>query len=461
MPQRQEVMNVILAELLQERGLVAAPEQILRGAGGNRVMPDVIVDFRGLRLQLECEFAGRNRDEAKLKAFEKAKERVEDAIAHIGVAVVYPASLKDVSFDRAKRELSRCELEYSLVTEAVIIAPGDQLRLFVARPEPTFSRGTVDDLGDALRRCYEQLVRDETLDQAVALLEARISEFLRALDIQAATAVRMAKVLGVEDLPEDARVLTSRQRIAVGKIAGLIIVNALIFQEVLSQNNARVSSLQTLRIPTGFVGEMRRQWEFILDQINYYPIFYTAERLLECLAADQEIDRSLRNLLETALIVVGWRASLRHDLAGRIYHRLLEEAKYLGVYYTSIPAATLLLKLALQQDRDDVDWSSLESITRLRIADFACGTGTLLMAVADSVIDNHVRISASKGQRPQTSTVNQLLAKEVLWGYDVLPSAIHLTASTLALRVPESPVDMMHLFRVLHGGDHFYLGTLG
>ncbi|MBI1956116.1 MAG: hypothetical protein HYS38_06950 [Acidobacteria bacterium] len=453
-------MNVILAELLQERGLVAAPEQILRGAAGDRNMPDVIVDFRGLRLQLECEFAGRNKAEAKLKAFEKAKERVEEAIAHIGVAVVYPAFLKDVSFDRAKKELSKCELEYSVVTEAIIVAPGDQLRLFVARPEPVFSRGTVDNLGDALRRCYEQLVRDETLDAAVKLLETRIAGFLNALGIQAATAVRMARVLGVEDLPDNARVLTLRQRIAVGKITALIIVNALIFQEVLSQNNARVSSLQALRIPVGLVGEMRRQWEFILNQINYYPIFYTAEKLLECLAADQEINRSLRNLLETALIIVGWRASLRHDLAGRIYHRLLEEAKYLGAYYTSIPSAALLLKLALQPDRYSVDWSSPEAITRLRIADLACGTGTLLMAAADSVIDNHVRISASKRQRPQASAVNQLLAKEVLWGYDVLPSAIHLTASTLALRVPESPMDKMNLFRVLHGGDHGYLGTL-
>src|SRR5712692_6413392 len=63
-------------------------------------------------------------------------------------------------------------------------------------------------------------------------------------------------------------------------------------------------------------------------------------------------------------------------------------------------------------------------------------------------------------QRPQASAVNQLLAEKVLWGYDVLPSAIHLTASTLALRVPESPMDKMNLFRVLHGGDHGYLGTL-
>jgi len=460
MPQRQEVLNVILAQLLQERGLVAAPEQILRSATGERDMPDVIVDFRGLRLQLECEFAGRNTTEARQKSFEKAKERVETATAHIGVAVVYPARLKDVSFDRAKRDLGTSTLEYSVVTEAVLIAPGDQLRLFTPRPEPIFTRGTIDDLGDALRRCYEELVRDETLDRAVALLEEKINAFLEALRIQPATAVRIARVLGVEDLPEDAQVLKPRQRVAVGRIAALIVTNALIFQEVLSQNEPRVTSLQSYRMSTGLTAEMRRQWQFILDHINYYPIFFTADRLLGCLSADESVDRSLRELVTTALSIVTWRASLRHDLAGRIYHRLLDEAKYLGAYYTSIPAATLLLKLALRPESYKLDWTSPASIAQLRIADLACGTGTLLMAAADSVIDNHVRLCAAEARSTQTSVVNQLLAKDVLWGYDVLPSAVHLTASTLALRVPEAAIDAMHLFRVLHGGDRGYLGTL-
>ena len=460
MPQRQEVLNVILAQLLQERGLIAAPEQIIRRSSGGHDMPDVIVDFRGLRLQLECEFSGRKPVEAKKKAFEKARDRVEKAIAHIGIAVVYPAALKTVSFDLAKETLANSTLEYSIVTEAILLAPGDQLHLFASRPAPVFTRGRVDDLGDALRRCYEELVRDNTLDRAVALLEGRINEFLDALGIQPATAVRMARVLGVEDLPNDVRSLRPKQRRAVGRIAALIVTNALIFQEVLSQNNPRVSSLQSYRVTSGLVGEMRRQWAYILDEINYYPIFFTAEKLLECFSADLGVDQSLRNLAETGMTIVAWRASLRHDLAGRIYHRLLDEAKYLGAYYTSIPTAALLLKLALQPDRYDVDWTSPSAISELRIADLACGTGTLLMAAADTVIDNHVRLVSAQGAEPRTSTVNEVLAQHVLWGYDVLPSAIHLTASTLSLRVPESAMDTMNLFRVLHGGDHGYLGTL-
>jgi hypothetical protein len=48
---RQEVFNVLLAQLLQERGVISAPENIikLRHIKG-RKMPDVIINFNGLRV---------------------------------------------------------------------------------------------------------------------------------------------------------------------------------------------------------------------------------------------------------------------------------------------------------------------------------------------------------------------------------------------------------------------------
>ncbi len=52
---RQEVLNVLLAQLLHERGLVAAPEQVLRRPEEAVAMPDVLVDFQGLRMAIEGE----------------------------------------------------------------------------------------------------------------------------------------------------------------------------------------------------------------------------------------------------------------------------------------------------------------------------------------------------------------------------------------------------------------------
>jgi hypothetical protein len=87
----------------------------------------VIVDCQGLRLTLEAEF-GRN-GQSKKKALQAARERVERAIAHLGIAVVYPAKLRNVPFARARVELANCNLEFAIVTEAAITQVETQLVL--------------------------------------------------------------------------------------------------------------------------------------------------------------------------------------------------------------------------------------------------------------------------------------------------------------------------------------------
>ena len=74
---------------------------------------------------------------------------------------------------------------------------------------------------------------------------------------------------------------------------------------------------------------------------------------------------------------------MRHDLLGRIFHTVLDTARYDGSFYTTTAAATLLAALAITEDM--CDWNDPEAIGRLRITDPACGTGTLLMAAAERI----------------------------------------------------------------------------
>jgi hypothetical protein len=52
------------------------------------------------------------------------------------------------------------------------------------------------------------------------------------------------------------------------------------------------------------------------------------------------------------------------------------------------------------------------------------------------------------------------MIENMLYGYDVLISAIHLTASTLALRAPHITFDKMELFSLPLGGDDARLGSI-
>src|SRR3990172_1116534 len=171
---------------------------------------------------------------------------------------------------------------------------------------------------------------------------------------------------------------TDPVRDSVSKIAGLTLVNALVFQEVLADYESQVQHLRQTLQPNDAITAFADHWEYILTQINYYPIFHVAHQLLLALPSNPDSEKALRSLAKTALEIVQQRAALRHDLMGRVYHRLLAEAKYLGTYYTSVPAATLLLKIALQPERWRLDWGDIGQLPTFRVGDLACGTGTLL-----------------------------------------------------------------------------------
>lgn len=247
---------------------------------------------------------------------------------------------------------------------------------------------------------------------------------------------------------------------SASRIAGLVLVNAMIFQEVLASLDDRVRPLAKVLREDNPVQAFSDHWQYIVEEIDYYSIFHLAHEVATDLASDADVSRVFQDLAKTAQRIVTNRAALRHDLMGRIYHRLLVEAKYLGTYYTGIPAASLLLALALRPDAWDVDWSDPAAVAELSVADLACGTGTLLMAAADAATDNHVAASAANDTLPRVSELQKCLVEKVLRGYDVLSSAVHLTASTLALRAPEVPFDGMNLWTLPLGGEDNRLGSL-
>jgi N-6 DNA Methylase len=246
----------------------------------------------------------------------------------------------------------------------------------------------------------------------------------------------------------------------VCRIASLTLTNAMIFQQVLAERDARVESLSRAVKSPHIAESLLDTWTFIIEKIDYFPIFTTATEIMRDLVGVPDVDGALKRLGDSALRITSRRAALRHDLMGRIYHRLLADAKYFGAFYTTVPAATLLLKLTLDPGNGDVDWGDLDHIAKLRIADLACGTGTLLKASLQTIVENHVRARAEKGQLPDLKGVHKVLVEKVLWGLDVVPFAIHLAGSALALHEPDVEFGEMNLSTLPIGGPKNKLGSL-
>ncbi len=236
---RQEVFNVLLAQLLQERGVIAAPENILRaGPERRRKMPDVIAHYQGLRLIIEGEVS--DQPDAHDRALASAQRRVEEGLVHIGVAVVYPEALRAVSFDRLKDTLAESVLDVAVFTEA---------------GETGYTSGSIDHLETVLRRAFSELLEEDVVAEAVAVLDDAVEKFTSAIMVYPKVAVRYAAALGIQELPvrristgsddEDQEKLAGsselswEQRAAVSRITALVLTNAMIFRTCFARITTR------------------------------------------------------------------------------------------------------------------------------------------------------------------------------------------------------------------------------
>ena len=191
------------------------------------------------------------------------------------------------------------------------------------------------------------------------------------------------------------------------------------------------------------VGDFGEAWNLILA-LDYKPIFETGRAALLSCPPDPAFSGALRETAKAALAVVANIAGMRHDLLGRIFHTVLDTARYDGSFYTTTAAATLLAALALKEEL--CDWNDPEAIARLRITDPACGTGTLLMAAAE-------RIRELAPQADTESGLARSLIEQVFSGYDVNLTATHMAATTLGLLSPTTQFRNMKIGRTLLGVD--------
>ena len=174
-------------------------------------------------------------------------------------------------------------------------------------------------------------------------------------------------------------------------MACAIIANALVFHERIAGMHAGIKPLAQV-CGDGVdnpQGEVLAAWDDILG-INYWAIFAIAKDILEQLPSGDAAS-ILRRLRDTAQSVNATGVDNAHDLTGRVFQRLIADRKYLATFYTLPASAALLARLAVAKLCGDIDWSSAEAIGKLRVADFACGTGALLSAVYEQIAARHER----------------------------------------------------------------------
>ena len=433
---REEVVNTQLAVLISKLGVTADAETIhLHG----RHRPDVLFQLRGLRTVIEGKFA--DVPNAEQIVLDDARKRVRAGIAHIDAATVYPEPLRTTSTAKILDTLAGARLRYCIITET---SEGDE-----------WFEGSPAALMEALRRAQEALSQDDIVERTAKALHGRLVSVTQLWLGQTGACDRLSTILGITPPKGETPDKAEGRRETAAKVSALVLANALIFQEQLAMTDGRITPLRKIEKEADLVGAIAKHWRWIWENINYVPIFQLGERVLDELPSALSTTQAVSAVLSQAKAICEKQAALRHDLMGRIYHWLLHEAKYLGTYYTSVPAATLLLKLTLAADWKQ-DMGDPAELAHFKVADLACGTGTLLMAAAQAFSDEYIRTRAASDRplgQQELSTLHRTLMENMLHGYDVLPSAVHLTASTLALLAPDIAFVRMNLFVMPLGVD--------
>ena len=126
------------------------------------------------------------------------------------------------------------------------------------------------------------------------------------------------------------------------------------------------------------ISALEKAWSMILA-IDYRPIFKTALTAITAPYSDDNFKSAIAMIAKEASAASSEAVGLRHDLVGRVFHRVLDTAKFDGSFYTSTAAASLLAGLAIRAQ------TLPEDLRDMRVIDPACGTGTLLMAASERI----------------------------------------------------------------------------
>lgn len=382
---------------------------------------------------IEAEFEPAHKVEAEAKGRLGFQVEGEGQIIETAVALKYPKALKAAG--DLDRELGDAELAYCVYHSSYERFP---------------LKGWIE--GDV--RSLAELVQLESIPRKAAVefsknfeLGINLAEpILHRLDNGGSNSVKqIAKgVLGMKNVEQ------------MRRMACAIVLNAMVFHEHVASSNPIVPYSRLVdadgRVPKSVV---MNTWREIL-KIDFWPIFATAKKIV----------KNLPNPAAEDLLATLWRAAETvcsngilnsHNMIGRVFQRLITDRKYLATFYTLPSSATFLAKIAIDK-LDNIEWDSRDSVANLRVGDFACGTGALLMAAYQ---DMQFRYEAASHS---AESLHSTMIEQMLTGCDVMPSAVHITASTLSGAHPDMHYDRTRLFTLpygrMNGQDTLALGSL-
>ena len=351
-------------------------------------------------------------------------------------------SAEDIAYIPLNKPEPESEPEPDPVLFITETEPDNEIEL-ESFPQSGWLSGSVADIATAIRVRATPISK---IDAAADLLEKRIETAAQQLE----TAIKERPSIGAEI----EAILFQKTGEQTSRMAMLIVTNAFVFQSVLAGKPEMERVMSLKRMLSDNAKRLRYEqviagWNIIL-KVNYRPIFHVAKRIIEAIATDDElVDTILATLCDTAKELVDQKLTQVHELAGTVFQRLIVDRKYIKANYTRLESVALLSALVLPKTQ--------ENVSELKVADFACGTGSLLNGAYQRILELHEH-TGGKG-----SLIHTQMIEKNLVGCDIMPNASHLTASLLTSIYPDLKIGNTRIHTMPYGSQEdrsYALGAL-
>lgn len=410
-------------------------EERRRVFAGSSERPDILIDDPlAPPLVVEVSYDARDAEKDARKRIGRSLSR-GGATIHAAIALRVPVRFGNLrsAAEVTERLVDGDRLEYAFLQ-------GDAGLSATRWPKAGFIKGQIDDLVSILPAV------SQTSD-SIASLADYVANQVRACAqcVQARTsATNQASIASSVRQRMPWRGLTT---------ASVLWLNALLSQHRLF--NALDSNLPTFSQCRDEAGKplpdaVADAWRAAL-QINFRSIFVPAlDSLVK--ASDASIvaaSEGLECLFKAAERIETARLGSYIDIGAELFPRLSEDRKTSAAFYTKPSAAELLACLTIRERVEGgvvIPWGNRNLGRMMRIADTACGTGTLVRAGYRQVRGFHEKHGGN------STVLHKDFMEHGVVALDISAIAAHLTATSLSAMEPGVPYGDVQIGCVPVGG---------
>ena len=380
---------------------------------GNQRADILILDGTNPPVAIEASYNASDADSDALKrlgTFVRQTLEIQSAIA-----VHAPANFRSYQQEQMEQALSAGEeIHYALFHQSDEDNNGGVSRT----PAHASISGTVSDLAQVIRT-----------GAASRFAISREADFVANLVNDASFILESA--LSIEQQNQIAQAVNQKSILTGTRTTMVLWLNALLTQQRLSAKQVAGAPPLDFNDPNPVVSEQVSVWRAIVST-NWTDIFEPAiDSLADCgnmnPSASSRVLRLLKQAVERIEIA---NLGLQLNVGAELFPKLSDDRKESAAFYTQPSIAELLSALTIRKDDlSGEEWSSASLFSKRRIADLACGTGTLLRAGFQRVSAMH---EDSGGTRQTVARIHNDAMERGIIGTDISPIAAHLTMSSLA-----------------------------